>query len=32
VLAITNLDNAASRRVAVRLGKTGEGVTERCSA
>jgi RimJ/RimL family protein N-acetyltransferase len=29
VLAITDLDNAASRRVATRLGMTDEGVTER---
>ena len=29
VLALTDLDNAASQRVAVRLGMTDEGVTER---
>jgi len=29
VLAITDLDNAASQRVATRLGMTDEGVTER---
>jgi RimJ/RimL family protein N-acetyltransferase len=29
VLAITDLDNAASQRVAVRLGMTDEGATER---
>jgi RimJ/RimL family protein N-acetyltransferase len=29
VLAITDLDNAASQRVAARLGMTDEGVTER---
>lgn len=29
VLAVTDLDNAASRRVAARLGMTDEGVTER---
>jgi RimJ/RimL family protein N-acetyltransferase len=29
VLAITDLDNAASQRVAMRLGMTDEGVTER---
>jgi RimJ/RimL family protein N-acetyltransferase len=29
VLAITDVDNAASQRVAVRLGMTDEGVTER---
>ena len=29
VLALTDLDNAASQRVAARLGMTDEGVTER---
>jgi RimJ/RimL family protein N-acetyltransferase len=29
VLAVTDLDNAASQRVAARLGMTDEGVTER---
>jgi RimJ/RimL family protein N-acetyltransferase len=29
VLAVTDLDNAASQRVAVRLGMTDEGVTQR---
>jgi RimJ/RimL family protein N-acetyltransferase len=29
VLAITDVDNAASQRVATRLGMTDEGVTER---
>jgi RimJ/RimL family protein N-acetyltransferase len=29
VLALTDLDNTASQRVAARLGMTGEGVTER---
>ena len=29
VLAITDLDNAASQRVAARLGMADEGVTER---
>jgi RimJ/RimL family protein N-acetyltransferase len=29
VLAITDLDNTASQRVAERLGRTGDGVTER---